>query len=274
MEPYNFKSYKISLKLPLDNIAFFFNLPNPLNREEYITLDSNQISNILQYKIETKIVCLFRYGCVCFVNFNEDEIYIFLKYIDSIISGVNYNLFSGFRENHAEYIDENGSWNTSYIQIICIVLAKSVELHKLETDLEGLLDKAEMLINNLQVGKLSIKKKFILTTSRILRLEYHYANNIKILERNIYDNKNIESRSTFDRLSKQYELDERLKVIQSKMNDMRTISAAYYRYSYNQRETRTLWFEIVLLSLFPLSYILDIIDYKDIVFKILRVLFP
>jgi len=276
MEPVYFKSYKISLKLPLDKIEAFFNLHKPLNWKEYVTLDRNHLSKILQYNTESKIVYLFKYGCVCFVNFDENEIYTFLQYIDSIIGSVDFYLFSKFNENHLEYIDDTKcvSSKACYIHIICIILAKSVELNKLETDLEGLLDKTEKLINFLQSGKLHINKKFILIASKILQLEYHYANNIKILERNIYDNENIESRDSFDRLSKYYELDERRKVIQSKMDDMRNIFTAYSCFSYKQREARTYWFEISLLSLFPISYVLDMFAYKDIVSKFLRVLFP
>jgi Uncharacterized conserved protein len=225
--------------------------------------------------MESKMVYLLKYGCVCFVNFNENEIYIFLRYLDSIIGSVDFNLFTKFNENHTEYIDDT-KWlsRNVFYNIICIILAKSVELNKLETDLDELLDKAEKHINLLQSGKLRINKKFTLTASRILRLEYHYANNIKIFERNIYDNEDIESRASFDRLSKYYELDERRKVIQSKMDDMRNIFSAYSSFSYKQSEARTNWFEIALLSLFPLSYVLDIFHYEDIIHKLIRILFP
>jgi required for meiotic nuclear division protein 1 len=276
MEPVYFKSYKISLKLPLDKLEAFFTLHDPPNWKEYITLDRNQLSKILQYDTESKMVYLFKYGCVCFVNFNENEIYIFLQYIDSIIGSVDFYLFSKFNENHCEYINDTECMPcyTGYIHIICIILAKSVELNKLESDLEELLDKAEKLINFLQSGKLHINKRITFTASRILRMEYHYANNIKIFERNMYDNGNIGSRKAFDKLSKYYELDERRKVIQSKMDDMRNIFASYSSFSYKQNEARTYWFEIALLSLFPLSYILDIFPYKDMIFKFLRVIFP
>lgn len=276
MEPVYFKSYKISLKLPLDKVEAFFNLDKPLNWKEYVTLDTNHLSKILQYNAKSKIVYLFKYGCVCFVNFNENEIYIFLQYIDSIIGSVNFYLFSKFNENHSEYIDDTKSvsCNAAYIHIVCIILAKSVELNKLETDLEELLDKAEKLISFLQSGKLHINKKLTLIASRILRLEYHYANNIKIFERTMYDDDNIELRASFDKLSTYYELDERRKVIQSKMEDIRNIFTTYSSLSYNQSESRTYWFEIALLSLFPLSYVLDIFPYKDIISKFLRVLFP
>jgi len=259
MKPYYYKSYKISLKLPLDKLEACFKLHAPPNWREYITLKEYHLSKIFKFNIGSKIVYLFKYGCVCFVNFNEEEICIFLKYIDSIIGGIDYNLFSKFNETHTEAINDSKceSFNAGYIHSVCIILAKSVELNKLETDLEGLLDKTEKLINFLQSGKLSVNKKTTLTISRILRLEYHYANNIKIFERNIFDNEDIESKASFDRLSKYYELEERRKVIQSKMDDMRNILTTYSSYSYNQKEAKTYWFEIALLSLFPLSYVVS-----------------
>ena len=145
--------------------------------------------------------------------------------------------------------------------MICIILVKSVELDKLETDLGDLLDKSERMIDFLESGKLHINRKLTLAASRILRLEYQYACNIGL-------------GASLDGLSKYYELDERQKVLQSKMVDMRNIISAYLSFSYNQRESRTLWFEIALLSLFPTSYVLEIIPYKDMISKLLRALFP
>lgn len=271
----SFKCYKISLKLPLDKIESFFNLPEFPDWKEYIILDGKHISKILQYDAETKTVYLFKYGCVCFVNFNENELYIFLQYIDSIIGSIDFILFSKFNANHTENMDDTKLMpgNAGYIDIICIILAKSVELDKLERDLEELLDKAEKHINLMQSEKLRINKKIILTASGILRLEYHYANNIHIFERNSYNYGDIESRASFDKLSRYYELDERRRVIQSKMDDIRKIMKAYSFFSYKQRESRTLWFEIALLSLFPLSYVLDVFNYKNILFKLIRILF-
>ena len=276
MEPVYFKCYKISLKLPLDKIESFFNLRKPPNWKEYVMLDKDHLEKIPQYNAELKIVYLFKYGCVCFVNFNENEIKIFLQYIESIIGSVDFYLFSKFNENHTEYIEETKgvSCNAGYIPIICTILAKSVELNKLEKDLEGLHDKAESLINFLETGKLHINKKLALTASKILRLEYHYANNIKIFERNIYDIENIESKACFDKISKYYELDERRKVIQSKMDDMRNIFSAYSGFSYKQSEAKTYWFEIALLSLFPISYVLGIFPYKNMIFRFFQGLFP
>jgi required for meiotic nuclear division protein 1 len=188
---------------------------------------------------------------VCFVDFNENEIRIFLQYMDSIIGCVDFFLFSKFNENHFG--------NAENAHAICFILAKSVELNKLEADLEDMFDKSERLLDFLQSGKLHINRKLILSASRILRLEYHYANNVGIFERD---------------LSTYYELDERQKVIQSKMDDMRNIFNAYSSFSYNQRESRTLWFEIALLSLFPTSYVLEIIPYRYMISRLLRVIFP
>lgn len=266
MESVHFNCYKISLKLPLDKIDAFFNLHKPVNWKDYVILDGIHLRKILQHDAKAKMVYLFKYGCVCFVNFNANEIDIFLRYMDSIIGGVDFFLFSKFNEDH--------TGNTEYAHVICFILAKSVELNKLETDMEGLLDKSERLIDFLQSGKLHINRKLSLSASRILRLEYHYANNVGIFERDIYNDDNIEARAFFDRLSRYYELDERQKVMQSKMDDMRNIFSAYSSFSYNQRESRTLWFEIALLSLFPTAYVLEIIPYKDMISRFLRVILP
>jgi required for meiotic nuclear division protein 1 len=271
----HFKCYKISLKLPLDKIVAFFDLHEFPDWKDYITLDRKHISKILQYDSESKIVYLYKFGCVCFVDFYENEIYSFLQYIESMIGSIDFIMFSKFNASHTENMEDSKlmSSNAGYINTICFILARSVELDKLERDLDDLLDKAEKHMNLMQSEKLRMDKKVILTAAKILRLEYHYANNIQIFERNIYDNENIESRASFDKLSKDYELDERRRVIQSKMEDIRKIMKAYSFFSYKQRESRTLWLEIALLSLFPLSYVLEVFNYKDMLSRLVRILF-
>lgn len=240
MGPVHFNCYKISLKLPLDRLDAHFNLHKPMNWKEYASLDPKHVSEILQNGDRAKKVYLFKSGCVCFVDFNESEIYVFLQYIASIVGSVDFSLFTKYNENHIS----NNEYN---IESICIILAKSVELSKLEADLEDSFDRSERLIDFLQSGKLHINRKLILSAARNLRLEYAYAGSIG-------------TGGVSDSLSQYYELDVRQKVVQSKMEDIRNIFSTYSSFSYNQRKSRTLWFEIALLSLFPASYVLEIIQ--------------
>lgn len=286
METVIFRSYKIEAKLPLEKIEVFFKIQRALKWNEYIVLDEHELNFIFRFNSVSKLVYIFRYGCISFMNFEEDEVYTFLHHIKSVIGNVDFSLFSKYNESHMLQIDGNGIcklWKSSdetlvyknfYNHIISIVLAKSTELFKLEIEVGDLLDQADKFLIYLQKGSLNINKKvYTASIAKVLRLEYHIINNIKIFERDIFNNESIESRRVYDKLSEYYELDSRCKVIQSKIDDLRGIYKAYSSLSYRQIETRLYWLEIFMLALFPFSYFIHNSQVKESIASFFRGLF-
>ena len=264
-----FRSYKIEYKLPLEKIETFYNIQKALKWKEYTILDNNQLKVIFRFNSVPKLVYIFRYGCISFMNFEEEEVYTFLRHLESIIGNVDYKLLSKYNESHILQIDVNGMcrlWKSSmekldykgfYKHIINIVLAKSTELYVLEIEVERLLDQAEKFLIYLQRGSLNVNKKvYIASITKVLRLEYHIINNIKIFERDTFNSESFDSRRVYDKLSEYYELDSRCKIIQNKIDDLRGIYKAYSSFSYRQIEARLIWLEIFMLALFPLFYLI------------------
>jgi required for meiotic nuclear division protein 1 len=286
MKTLHFKSYKISSKLPLENIGALFNFKPSIKRKDYIVLNEHQLELIFKYTSSSKTVYIFQYGCICFANFAEDEIYVFLQHIDSISCKVNFHLFSKYNDSHTITIDESGmcklwksceesiSYSNYYTHIICIILAKSTELYKLENDVNDLLDKAERFLNRLHLGKLHLNKKgFAVTATKVLRLEYHIINNIKIFERYAYSNESLESRDIYDRISYYYELDGRCRVVQHKIDNLRGIHKSYSSLSYSQYEARLFLLEIFMLAVFPFFYIIHLFPIIHIITRFLQFIF-
>ena len=153
-----YTSYKISSGIDLKKVAAFFRLPAPESWEHYILLDEEPLSEVYKYKMPSKKISIFEFGCVTFENFHMDEIGEFLKYLQLIIGDLDYRMFAKYNESLPVEVLEDHSihlWegsnrtfpdNDKLAGIVAVVHAKSVALSKIETDVEVLLDEAENFI--------------------------------------------------------------------------------------------------------------------------------
>ncbi len=271
MEKINFNTYKAAAKIPLGQIGSFFNLKQEVVWKEYIKIDSTEVEKILRYSSSNKSVYLYTYGCITFLNFNQEEIYIFLEYLRKIFVELDYKLLSTFRESHAIYLnsednnvklwedaDETFHYEEYIDDIVATILAKSTELYKIETELTQVLDEAGKFIMYLNRGYLRAnKKKVISTIAKCIRFKYRSIENVRMLDRPYAFNRTIESRQIFDTMSEFLELDERYAVLSNRMDILDSITGEYFIFRSQQSERRLLLFEILLLSLFPLSHLLS-----------------
>lgn len=262
MERIILNTYKISSKLPLMQIASFFNLKLE-GWKEYIKLNKDDIEKILKYSSE-KTVYLYRYGCITFVGFNQDEIYIFLEYLRNSFGELDNRLMTLYNEFQEIDISEDGYielWNEAeerfkysetIVDIAANILAKSTELNKIESELKVVLDEADVFIGYLKNGKLRANtKKVVSIIGECVRFKYNTLESVRLLDRPPEFN-TIRTKKIFDIFSNYYELNERYDVLSNRINVLDTITEEYFSLRSNQSERRLILFEVFLLLLFPL----------------------
>lgn len=263
-------TYKAAAKLPLVQIASYFNLKLEAGWKEYIKIDSTEVEKLLKYASSNKAVYLYSYGCISFLNFSQEEIYIFLEYLRKIFVELDNKLISKFSETHVmkvendvniklwEDAEETFQYQEYIYDIAAAVLAKSTELYKIETELSEVLDEAGKFITYLNKGYLRANtKKVISTIAKCTRFKYRSIENVRILDRPPEFNRTIESRQIFDTLSVFYELDERYAVLSNRMGILDSITGEYFSFRSKQSERRLLLFEVLLLCLFPLFHLIS-----------------
>ncbi|SHI22307.1 RMD1 family protein [Desulfosporosinus lacus] len=263
-------TYKVATRLPLAQIALFIRLRQDVGWKEYIKFDSADIEKILKYASENKAVYLYKYGCITFINFNQDEIAIFLEYLRTLFVDLDYELLSKFNENHEMVLSREAYVNLwegdevkfpyqQYVDdIAATVLAKSTELYKIETELSEVLDEAGTFIMQLNKGHLSANSKKVASTlAKSIRFKYRSIESIRLLDRPSEFKKTIESRQIFDKLSEYFELNERYTALSNQMDILDSITGDYLSFGSKQSERRLLLFEILLLASFPLLHILS-----------------
>lgn len=278
MNTVRFISYKISSGIDLKKVATFFGLSTSRSWENCIILDEQQLAEVYKYKLPSKKIYIFEFGCIAFENFHTDETNKFLKYLQLIIGNLDYKALARYRESLAINISEDHSvslWKGSartfpysdgLAGIIAVALAKSVALSKIESDVDLLLDEAETFLMILSENKKPVTKlqsgtfntdtrKFASIMAHILRFEYDSAVGIRIFDRPSVTNRDLTLRGAYDELASYYELEDRYDVLEKKANELRKIARSYSVLRYWRQEGRLLLFEIFLLVLFPLSYI-------------------
>jgi required for meiotic nuclear division protein 1 len=271
MKTINFICYKLASRFPLGVAADFFHTHRAFSWKEYIVLGCEQLESVLKYSCSGKYVYLFSFGCLTFINFEQDEVYTLLRYIESITGKMDYSLISTYNESHRLEIDENNMcrpWRTcresvpyadSILQMIAVILAKSTELYKVETDISKLLDSAEMYINYLQRGRLPGRGRVLSNmTLKIIRFQYETLESIKIYDRPNFQDDRLADRAVYDGLSNYYELKERVAAVQNKTADLQKILEAYSSLSHNRGAARLVWLEVFLLALFPVFHIIHL----------------
>lgn len=269
MKAIRFKSCKVAVSLPLDRIAAFLKTQMQFSWDEYIILNGEQLDIILKYNTAQKHVYLFKYGCISFVNFEDNEIHDFLQYLIGITGKINYELLYTYFETHTLEVDDDGfcdlcnngnkyPFDESLIHIISVVLAKSTELNKIENDLNLLLSKSEKFIYYIKKSRSNFFiQKSTMLISKILRFEYDSIHSIRIFERPSFVEQRIEYKERYDIISKYYELDDRYRVLTGKTGDLRLIVKQYSKLSHKRTENSLLLFEIFLLALFPIFHIIQ-----------------
>lgn len=269
MENIRIKSIKVATYFPLDKLVELLGIPIKSRWDEYITMCGSELDLVLKYNTKSKHVYIFKYGCISFANFEDEEIYTFIKYIESIGCKINYTLLYKHSDIHTIKVLQNKKvelWENSteydysdaLIDITSIILAKSTELSRFEADLSMLLDDAEKFIVYMQKGRLGLyRRKSCVLISKMLRFQYDNLNNIRIQDRPTFVEQSLEYRDVYDGLSNYYELDERLNVIRGKTGSFHDILDLYTNLSFNQTENRLIAFEIFLLALFPAFHLFE-----------------
>lgn len=252
--------YKVSLQLKVHRLADFFKVSLSGPEPEFLQLQPKQISTILKYDTPDKFIWLFKYGCVCFFNFNSTETYRFLTSLESIVGKVDFSLFSKFNENHGLNLEKPIQPATIQLTLglYAMGLAKSTELKYLETKLDSIYDRSERLVFDLQRGLPKpfnhVLKKIIL---EIVKLQLTVINDLKILDRpQKYDD--LELKKIYNSTVDFYEFKKRFEKIQAKVSNLFEIITPYQNLGFYHQERRLLLWKIVMLVLFPLSRILDL----------------
>jgi uncharacterized Rmd1/YagE family protein len=266
----NFKSYKVTKKINLFPVKNFFALSEAFLRYGYLILEKDNLKDILSINSEHQRVYIFESGNLVFIDFTENQIYDFLKYLDSIINSIDYSLYTTFNDSYSiGLLSENliNLWDDrnfyiteipSILHIISIVLSKSLDIRFLDDKVGDLLDACEQFINNLQSGKINIKQKlFIHINTQLLKLQYSTITSLGIYDKALHNWDSSEVIDLYNKFAKYYEIYEKNAIVSDKIHDAKKIIKSYSSSYYEKQTTRIYLLEILFIGFFPVEGILN-----------------
>lgn len=277
MQIYEFKSAVISTEINLAEIAKHFVINKKFKWEEPLILDENYLKGIISYP-ENKFVYIFYFGSIVSINLALHEIKDVIAYLSTIDKNLKPNATLGYIEDYKLVINEDidieliedVDFELNYesivvkhlekfqMGILATILARSVALRRIETDIDLLLDELENVINFLDEGHLKLSdEKLAKTSGKILRFKYSTISNIMLLEKPDVAWHNEEAEQFFVRLMELFELKDRYERLRHKTEVLLDITEVFSSLAHAKRGNKLEWMVIILIFI---ELILSVVD--------------
>lgn len=254
-----FKAIVLNSELNLNKIGQHFGSTRKFKWEDFLILKDLQLQGIVN-ETTNKIVYVFPYGSVVFINFQHHEIMDVVNYIKKLEPEINAaNVFAYEDDYKLEInLDEPPAINNDFmlvgtqsdyqLEIVSTILAKSVSLEKNEIEVDTLLDRIENVVNNLNRGELGVSDEELAKMSaRILSFKLNTISHIMLLDNPDITWNNEEASALYDELSVLFELKERYEKIRHKTETIMDITEAFSNLVHARRGTRLEWAIIILI---------------------------
>ena len=266
-----FKAYSLCSEINLDILAVHFGINKKYKWEDYLMLNPKNLEGILN-NIEEKQAIVFPFGTIAFVNMEFHEIVDFCKYLSKIdlnMLDISFDFFDEYlleeeKESEEDFYEYLGvpKIQSFHVQILAVVLAKSVALDRIEYGIEKMLDEFEPIIRKLEVGKLNIKEKRIAELSaRVLNFKFNTLSYVMLLDEPDITWNSQEASDLYRKLSKVFELSERYDKIKAKTTTLMDIISVFNELTHQKKGDFLEWI-IIILILMELM-----ISFKDMFFK-------
>lgn len=265
-----FKSLVLCNEIDLNVIAEHFGITKKFKWEDPLILSDEKLNGILK-ETENKSIYIYHFGSLVFINLEYHELKDFTKYLRTIDPALKNNYADEFLDQYHLEIDsqhEYALYNEImtapelmpfYIDILSLVLAKSISLRKIETDIDKLLDSIEDVINYLDTGKFNMSDAQIAKMSaKVLRFKYNTISYLMLLDRprDAWNNADIEN--FFLQVASLFEINDRYERINHKTQVLQDITDVFTSLSHEKRSNKL---EIMVIVLILFELIISIIEF-------------
>ncbi|MGB4599700.1 MAG: RMD1 family protein [Trichlorobacter sp.] len=259
MEPINFTAFALDGELDLNRLAVRLNIARKYRWEEPMRL--NPVTYTPTLDGDSLQVYLYSFGALVFVNGSDDLVARFLDGISQYADSLKDRPQLPFREEYQLEIDplrppafSNDSavvqqYSQACQEIICLVLAQSVALERIEERTDAVLDEVEGLIAQLKRGKLELPDRDLARLASIV-LGFKYASlaQIMVLDKPDITWDNADAERFYLTLAGLFELRPRYLEIKHKSETLLDVNAVFTNLSHARRSARLEWIIILLIA--------------------------
>lgn len=253
------QAFAVCREINLSSIAAHFGIKRKLSWEDTLALTEHHLDGILPNPAD-KTVFIFSFGALVFVNFASSDITDALSYLATLDPNMpgfgatkyadDYQLTIGGNEVSVTY-DEliAPTLQPYYLELIAVILAKSVALERIEDEMGKLFDDVEVIINQLKKGKMALSDEQLARISgRILSYRYSSISYIMILDRPDVVWRIQEAQELYLELEHLFELPDRYEKVTHKTETLLDITRVFADLYHAKRGTRLEWLVIILIA--------------------------
>jgi len=264
-----FKAIVIGNEINLNKIAEHFGINRKFNWEESLILKRNELQGIIS-QTDDKMVYVFHFGSVVFLNFQHHEIMDVINYFKKIEVGIIQSSLFKYVDDYKIESTPDGIFaiNNEYmvtkqqadyqLDIVATILAKSVALDKIEIEISSLLDEIEEVVNNLHQGKLAVSdEKLAKMSASILGFKLSTISYIMLLDKPAITWNNENASELFNELTTLFELSERYGKNRHKIDTLMDITEVFSGLAHAKRGTRLEWAVIIMIGI---EIVLSLVD--------------
>jgi required for meiotic nuclear division protein 1 len=270
MNAWNFQAIVAGNEINLSAIASHFGINKKFKWEDPLILSGNALNGLLK-NTEDKHVYIYYFGSIVFINMEFHEIQDVVKYLKTIDKNLKIDNIQKYTDDYRlevnpeyEYSLGNDAMTASvfeeyYLDIISMILAKSISLEKVEDETDKLLDNIEDVIGFLEQGTLNMSdKELAKTTAKVIRFKYNTISNLMLFEKPsaAWNNEDIEK--FFMEMMGLFDLEDRYTKITRKTEILRNITEVFGSLSHEKRATKL---EVIVIVLILFEVIIAMIEF-------------
>lgn len=241
MNKYEFDAFSLCSEINFNTIARHFGIDKKYKWEEFLTLEEEHLKGVIANPA-AKSIKIFPFGSIVFINLAHNEIMDIVNYLRKIEGSIGSSIGAAAgpagmecHDNYELIVDPGAQPSISFdrlvtgglrqhIDIVSIILARSVALENVERNITRLVDESEAIIGLLERGKVSMKDtKLVKISARILKFRHNTISYIMLLDKPDVAWKDQETDELLVELSHIFELEDRYKSFSSKTDTLMEI---------------------------------------------------
>ena len=259
MEPITFIAFALDGELELNRLAGRLNISRKYRWEEPMRL--NPVTFTPSGDHDNLQVYLYSFGSLVFVNGDDDLVGRFFDGIAEYAETLKVRPQLPYREEYRLEIDPQQSsaisndaaimpaFSQVNLDIICLVLAQSVALERIEERTDAVLDEVEGLIAKLKRGKLELPDRDLARlASIVLGFKYASVAQIMVLDKPDITWNNADAERFYLTMAGLFELRPRYQEIKHKSETLLDVTDVFTSLSHARRSARLEWIIILLIA--------------------------
>lgn len=251
MTKFNFTARAICSEFNISNICKYYNINKKIKWEEPLILNGEYLSG---FKItNNKLVYIYYFGAIVFVNFENKEVQQFIEHIKNIpgsIKSINKDIKYDCVEDYEIVCDNSADYNLGFeicnisnieeynLDMTALVIAKSIALETIENKVSVVFDEVETIIKSFKKGKVNLNgKKSAAIIGNVLAFKHTVISYIMLLDKPDITWQNADAEKFFNDLADLFELDDRYKVLNAKIQTLLDATEIFSDFSHTRTST-------------------------------------